>query len=166
MLEPEIEAALNNQFNREQTAAQEYLAMAAYFEQSNLKGFAKFMRKQSDEEAEHAMRLYDHIFNRGGTVGVGSIAKPACDFGSPRAVFQAAYEREKSNTSSIHDLYRLATERNDYATQTMLHWFIDEQVEEEQWCEEAMSLFEVIGDNRSALLMLDNRYAKYAAEGG
>ena len=70
---------------------------------------------------------------------------------------------EQKNTASIHELYRLATEHGDYPTQTMLHWFIDEQVEEEAWCEEALALFDTIGDNPSALLMLDNRYGKKAA---
>ncbi len=46
----------------------------------------------------------------------------------------------------------------------MLHWFIGEQVEEEQWCEEALALLEMVGDNRSALMMLDNRYGSRAEE--
>jgi ferritin len=50
MLKPEIEAALNSQLNYEQGAAQEYLAMAAYFAQMNLPGFAAFMRAQNAEE--------------------------------------------------------------------------------------------------------------------
>ena len=50
MLKPETEAALNSQLNMEQTAAHEYLAMAAYFEQQSLGGFAGFMRAQVAEE--------------------------------------------------------------------------------------------------------------------
>ena len=164
MLNPDIENALNRQLNHEQTAAQEYLAMAAYFEQRNLMGFAKFMSKQSQEEHEHAMRLFKHVFDRGGRARVGAIAEPAAEFESPRAVFEAAYGREQANTKSIHELYKLALDRQDYASQTMLHWFIDEQVEEERWCEEALALLETIGDNRSALLMLDKRYREKAEE--
>ena len=65
MLKPVIETALNKQINFEQAASQEYLAMVAYFEQLDLRGFAKFMRKQSEEEREHAMRTFAHIFDRG-----------------------------------------------------------------------------------------------------
>ena len=165
MVEPEMQDALNKQFNWEQTASQDYLAMAAWFEGLSLRGFAKFMRKQSDEEREHAMRFFKHINDRGGQVEVGSITKPRSDFGSPNDVFQAAYTREQSNTKSIHSLYGLAQERKDYPTQTMLHWFIDEQVEEEAWCEEALHLLEMVGDNKSALLMLDKRYGAQAQDG-
>jgi ferritin len=164
MLKSEIEAALNNQVNYEQSAAQEYLAMAAYFEHNSFKGFAKFMRKQCEEETEHAMRLFDHIYERGGRVKLGSIAEPTRDFGSAKAVFEAALAREQANTRNIHDLYKLALDANDYATQVMLHWFIDEQVEEEDWCEEALAHLAMIGDSSGALLMLDKRYGRKAEE--
>ncbi|MHC4949223.1 MAG: ferritin, partial [Planctomycetota bacterium] len=98
MLKPEIENALNTQLNWEQTAAQEYLAMAAWFEDNNLGGFARFMRKQVEEEMEHAMRLFDYIFARGGRVRVGAIVEPPGDYDSPLAVFEAARRRERSNT--------------------------------------------------------------------
>lgn len=162
MIKPEIEAALNAQFNQEQAAAQEYLAMTAFFDHLNMAGFASFMRTQADEEREHALKFFDHICTRGGRAKISAIPEPAFGFDSPKAVFEAAYEREKSNTAAIHALYKLASDHGDYATQTMLHWFIDEQVEEEQWCEEAVALMEMAGDNRSAMLMLDKKYALLA----
>ena len=166
MLKPPIESALNVQLNEEQTAAQEYLSMAAWFERHNLKGFASFMRAQYEEESQHALKIFDHIFQRSGQVQLKSISEPASKFESTKAVFEAAYDREKANTKSIHELYRLAGEHDDYATQVMLQWFITEQVEEEQWAEEAIGLLDVAGDNRSALLMLDARYgSKSQAEG-
>ena len=162
MLNPEMEAALNAQLNREQAAAQEYLAMAAYFEGESLSGFAKFMRAQVAEETEHAMRFYRYVYNRGGAITIGALGAPAGRFESTRSVFQAAMGREQSNTASIHALYRLAREVDDPATETMLHWFIQEQVEEEQWCTDALALLDMVGDNRSALLMLDKRYGEKA----
>jgi len=164
MLNPEMQAALNAQFNREQTAAQEYLAMAGYFERESLSGFAKFMRGQVAEETEHAMRFFDYLFDRGGEVTVGSLAAPTGSFESARSVFQAALLREQSNTTNINALYRLAREVDDPATETMLHWFIQEQVEEEQWGTEALTLLDMVGDNRSALLMLDKRYGEKAGK--
>ncbi len=164
MLKPDIEAGLNAQLNEEQTAAQEYLAMAAFFEQQSLKGFAGFMRRQAEEEVEHAMRVFDHIAARGGSVRIKAIAAPTGNFDSARDVFQAALEREQSNTRSIHDLYRLAGDAADPATQIMLHWFIEEQVEEESWASEALALLDMAADNRSAMLMLDKRYGAAAKQ--
>jgi ferritin len=166
MLKPEIEAALNKQLNYEQGAAQEYLAMAAYFAQKNLPGFASFMRAQSAEEAEHAMKLFDHINDRGGRVKLGAVPEPTIEFGSAKAVFEAALAREQANSRSIHELYKLARDHSDYPTQIMLQWFIEEQVEEEAWCEEALAHVGMIGDSQGALLMLDKRYGRRAATQG
>ena len=166
MLDSDMEAALNRQFNWEQTAAQEYLAMSAWFEDQSLRGFAGFMRKQCEEETEHAMRIHDYLCQRGGRVRPGAVAAPALDFDSPRMVFEAAQSRERANTKAIHELYHLAAEKRDMATQIMLHWFIAEQVEEEGWCDEALALLEMVGDNKSAMLMLDSRYGKEAREPG
>jgi len=166
MLKSEIEAALNQQINYEQSAAQEYLAMAAYFDDNNLPGFAKFMRKQNEEELEHAMKLFDHVCERGGRVKLGPVAEPAFDFASAKAVFDAALAMEQANTRAIHALYKLALDQGDYAAQTMLHWFIDEQVEEEAWCEEAVAHLDMIGDSRGSLLMLDKKYGKLAETHG
>jgi len=162
MLKPEIEAALNDQLNQEQSASHEYLAMAAYFDARNLNGFAAYMKKQSDEERTHALKIFNHICDRGGRPLLRALKAPKADFDSPRQVFEAAWNREKENTRSIHELFKLAMSLDDYATETMLQWFIAEQVEEEAWCEEAVDLLTMAGENPSALLMLDQKYGTKA----
>ncbi len=163
MLKSEIESAINKQLNQEQAAAQEYLAMAAWFEQHNLRGFARFMRRQSQEETAHAMRFFDHVHDRGGKAAVGAVPAPRPAYGSPKSVFEAALAREQANTRGIHDVYKLALEAGDYAAQTMLHWFISEQVEEERWATEAVAALDQAGDDPAALLMLDHEYGEKGA---
>jgi ferritin len=55
----------------------------------------------------------------------------------------------------IHRLYELAAKENDYATQVMLQWFIEEQVEEERTANDIMEQFKMIGDQPAALFILD-----------
>ena len=136
--------------------------MAAHFEGESLRGFASFMRKQHLEEQTHAMKIFDFLLDRGGRASPGAIAAPTTAFDSPRAVFAAAYEREKANTKSIHEVYQLAVELKDYAAESMLSWFVDEQVEEENWCQEVLALLDRAGDHPAAMLMLDDRYGKLA----
>ena len=40
-------------------------------------------------------------------------------------------QHEQYITARIHELYALSLEEKDYASQTLLQWFVDEQVEEE-----------------------------------
>jgi len=166
MLKPEMEAALNRQFRQEQAASHGYLGIAAHFEEQNLKGFSQFMRQQSDEERMHALRIFDHIAARGGKIEMGALPAVATEYPSTLDAFKSAYAREQENTKSIHEVYALAVQMQDYPSQTMLQWFINEQVEEEEWCEEAIALLELAGDDPGALLQLDAKYGSTGGVGG
>ncbi len=155
MLSKMMQDAINEQIKDELYSAYLYLSMAAYFEVESLPGFATWMRAQSQEEVEHAMKFFDFVNERGGRVELQAIEQPTVTFESPLAVFQATYEHEQKVTALIHDLYELALDESDYPAQVMLHWFIDEQVEEEDSVSEILDTLERIGDKDQGLMMLD-----------
>jgi ferritin len=157
MLQSTIQDALNKQIAMEMYASNLYLAMSAHFAAASLKGFAHWMRQQADEERGHALRIFDYIGERGGSVELAAIAQPPSEFGAPPEIFQAALEHERKVSASIHAIFSLAGQEADYATQSFLQWFINEQVEEEANATEMVDLLAMAGDNRAALLMLDNR---------
>ncbi len=157
MLDPKIEDALNNQINHEIASAYNYLAMAAFLERKNMTGMAHWMLLQRQEELEHAMRLYRYVLDRGGKVALAAVAKPQSDFASIHKVFDEAQKMEVENTTAINDVYAKAVELNDYATQSNLKWFLDEQVEEEKLMDEVLSLVELAGEDTSALLVLNRQ---------
>jgi ferritin len=157
MLDPKMQQAINKQINHEMAAAYNYLAMAAHFESQNLGGFASWMQEQRSEELVHAQKLIQYVLDRGGQVDLAAVAKPPTDYETPHAVFQHALKLEKLNTHTINELYELALELRDYATQSHLQWFIDEQVEEEKSMDDVISLLEIAKDNPSALLMLNEQ---------
>ncbi|MBI1373577.1 MAG: ferritin [Phycisphaera sp.] len=163
MLDPKIEAALNRQINHEMAAAYNYLAMSAWFEHGNLTGFASWMMSQRLEELTHAQKLLQYVLDRGGQIELDAVEKPKNDFADVHEVFALALEMEKENTETINDLYVMANELGDYATQSHLQWFLDEQVEEEKTFDEIKSLLEMAGDDRSALLYLNDKLGARAA---
>jgi ferritin len=164
MISKAMQDAINEQINKEQFSSYLYLAMAAYFEEKNLPGFAKWMHVQADEEHQHAMKLYDHLVDRGGRVTLKAIAAPEGDWASPQAAFEAVLAHEQKVTKSIHDLYEVALKEKDYPAQSMLHWFIDEQVEEEKNATEVLENLKRIEAHDSAVLMLDHRLGKRGGE--
>lgn len=155
MMDAKIERALNKQINMEYSASYIYLGMALYMDTEHLPGFASWMVSQSDEERTHARRLLRYMLDRNGDVGLESIPKPKVEYDSVKAVFEASLEQEKNNTQSINDLYSLASELNDYATQAHLQWFLDEQVEEEKSIIDILGRLELAGNDQTALLILD-----------
>ncbi len=163
-LDKQIETALNKQINHEMAAAYNYLAMAGWFELHNFDGFAAWMKIQRQEELEHAQRLYDYLMDRGGTLDLAAVNKPKAEFDTTLDVFRQALKQEQANTQSIHDLYKLALDVDDYPTQSFLKWFIDEQVEEEKIMNDAIGLVELAGDNASALLALNHQFGQRGPE--
>ena len=92
MLGKKMEKALNEQVNAEMYSSYLYLSMEAYFQSLSLKGFANWMRCQAQEEMFHAIKMYDHIIERGGKVTLTAIEGPATAWESPLAVFEDALE--------------------------------------------------------------------------
>ena len=164
MLGKAVEDAMNEQIKNEFFSAYQYLSMAAYCESVNLPGFARWMRAQSQEETEHAMKFYDFILDRNGRVILQGIEEPVVEFGSPLDVFERALEHEKKVTAMINDLYGLALRENDYASQTFLQWFVTEQVEEEKNAGDVVETLRMIGDGREALFLLDRELGQRPTE--
>lgn len=159
MISQAVQDAINNQIRDEFFASHLYLSMAAYFESIDLPGCASWMRKQSEEEREHALKFYDYLYDVGGRVVLQAIGEPTVEFDSPLAVFEKAYEHECKVTASIKNIYEVAGKEKDYATQVMLHWFLEEQVEEEKNASDVIALLKQVGDSGHAMVMVDRQLA-------
>ena len=53
----------------------------------------------------------------------------------------------------------LSMKEKDYASRTMLQYFVDEQVEEEDTAEKNVRMLEMAGDSGQGLLMIDRDLA-------
>ena len=164
MITQSVQNAINEQIKNELYSAYLYLSMSAHFEANNLPGFAKWMRIQSQEELEHALRLFDHLNERGGRVTLSAIPQPNSEWKSTLEVFNQVLEHEQNVTALIHRLYETALAEKDYASQVMLQWFIDEQVEEEKNANEIVEQLKLIDAHGTAVLMLDHRLGKRGGE--
>jgi ferritin len=163
MLSQAMQDAINEQIKNELYSAYLYLSMSAYCEANGMPGCAHWMRVQSQEEIDHAMKFFGFVNERGGRVVLHAIDQPPTEFDSPLAIFKDTLEHERKVTAMIHGLYQLALEEKDYPAQVMLHWFIDEQVEEESNATQILDTLEMIGDKGHALVMLDRELGKRGA---
>jgi len=163
MISEKIMNALNEQIKHEMQSAYLYFSMATYFETENWDGMASWMRVQADEQWAHAMRLYAHIMERDGKVKLSTLTEPQAEWASPLDAFKAAYKHEQFITGKIYELARLAREEVDFAMETMLQWFVNEQVEEEANASKIVQMLERVGDNMNGMLMVDRQLADRAA---
>ena len=155
-----VRDAMGEQIKHELYSAYLYLSMAGSFEVANLAGFAHWMRQQSREELEHAMKIFDFILDRGEHVELQAIEAPPYAFRSPLDTFEQALEHEKEITTRINDLYELSVRENDYPAQVFLSWFVTEQVEEEKSATDVVERLRMAGEDNAALLLLDSELGK------
>ncbi len=159
MLTTKMEQALIRQVNAEWYSAYLYLAMEAYFKSLNLSGFANWMRCQTQEEMFHGIKIYDHVFERGGRTKLSAIETPPEEWASPLAAFEAALEHEKKITAMINDLVDIAVSEKDHATNNFLQWYVAEQVEEEASVDEVIQNLKLTGEAPGGLFMIDKELA-------
>jgi len=164
VLSKKMEEAINKQINAELYSAYLYLSMAAYFESTNLPGFAKWMELQAEEEKQHAMKLYHYVIERGGRVILDAIQKPQSEWKSPLDVFEAVYAHEQHVTELIYNLMDMAKSEKDYASEVMLHWFVKEQVEEEANASSILEHIKMVKDSVNGILQYDKMLGKRGTE--
>jgi ferritin len=159
MIEKKMCDLMNEQIKNELESYYIYLSMVAYFHSGNLDGMAHWMRCQAHEEMIHAMKFFDHIIDRGGTVTLLNLTQIKTTWKSPLEAWQDTLEHEKFITAKIHDLVKLSRKENDIASDTLLNWFSKEQIEEESNAEKVLRQMEMIGDSKQGIYLLDRDLA-------
>ncbi len=163
MISPKMAAALNDQIKHEQFSSHLYLAMAAWSESKNLKGFGHWLRIQADEERSHATKIMDYLLDVGATVTVQAIDQPTSEFKSILKLFTEVVNHEKKISELINKLYAQAVEEKDYRTQIFLQWFVSEQIEEEVNVNEISQKLNEIGEKSSGIYWIDKELKKREA---
>lgn len=160
MISEKLEKAINEQINAEFYSEYLYLAMSAYLEKQNLKGFANWMNVQAKEEHSHGMGFFKYLHERGGKVVLQKIDAPKTDWNSIVDVFENVLAHEKYVTSKINALIDIAEEQKDRAAISFLDWYLKEQVEEESNAESLLQTLKQICDAPQCLYMMDKELAQ------
>ncbi len=155
MLNQKVEAALNAQINAEMWSAYLYLSMAAWCHNNGQSGMGHWFEVQFKEEQDHAQILFNYIVQRGGKVTLSPIDAVPTEWENVLDIFESTLKHENKVTGLINNLFALSLQENDFATQSMLKWFIDEQVEEEDNAQTIIDNLKMIKDNGYGLYMID-----------
>jgi ferritin len=153
---------LHRQINQELTAAQEYLALSLWCDAQNFAGFTSFFAKQAGEERGHAAKMMKHLLDRNVSPELAAIPAPRQTFKSLLDVALRAQAMEQGNTQGIHAVYEAAIAAKDLPVQILMHWFINEQVEEEAWAQEMVDRVQA-STCAGSLSDLDRHIERYLA---
>jgi ferritin len=164
MISKKMQDALNRQINEEMYSSYLYLAMSALCEHEGFKGTAQWLRVQAREEYGHAMRIFEYVLERGGQVVLAAIQKPDVMFKSLLDIFERTLKHEQHITACIHKLADQAVAEKDHATQNLLAWFVNEQIEEEANAGDIVTRLKMAGTAGAGLLFVDSELGRRKAD--
>jgi ferritin len=160
MISKKTAKAINTQLNREFYSAFLYLAMANDAMDKVFKGAASWFNIQFKEEQEHALKFVHYLQEQGAKAEIGAMDKPKGEWADLLAMFKDAQAHEKKVTAWLNEIMALAVEEKDYATQSLLKWYIDEQVEEEANVADVLWMLDMSAGSKGALFMADKQLGK------
>ena len=120
---------------------------------------ANWFAIQFKEEQDHAQIFINYLQSRGGRVLLRAIDAVDTEWASPLAAFEHTLQHEEKVTSLINNLMAIAVEEKDFASQSRLQWFIDEQVEEEENATDIIQKLRMLNGNGYGMYQLDQELA-------
>jgi ferritin len=134
--------------------------MSAYADRAGFKGIANWLFVQAREETAHANRMCQYILERGASPSFADIKAPQLSLASITEVFEMTLSHEQHVSELINRTAALALGENDHAAYAFIHWYVNEQVEEEANAGEILAQARAIGNNTALFYQLDAKLAK------
>jgi ferritin len=109
------------------------------------------------------MKMVNYLRDTGSELRLGEVAAPKTEFPDHVEPIRIALEQERKVTVSISSIYEIARDTNDYASESFMQWFVDEQVEEESTMDALLQVAERV---REYPMMLEEFLARDGGELG
>ena len=122
--------ALQDQIRNEFTAAQQYVALAVWFDGEDLPQLAKHFYRQSLEERNHAMMIVQYLLDNDIQPTVPGVGEVRNDFKEAAELIDLALSQERRVTDEVIALAKAARDDDDYKGEQFMQWFLKEQFEE------------------------------------
>lgn len=140
MISKNLEKLLGEQVGHELSASHHYLAIAAYFADQGLEGWANFFFRQSDEERGHALKIIKFLLEVGVSPTMPAIGAATPKFKSALDAVSAALKSEQRVSTQFNEMAKTAMADGCYTSFQFVQWFIEEQVEEEASMQQLVDL--------------------------
>ena len=157
-LHNKVTELLQAQIAMEAHASATYLAMSSWCDDRGYKGSAAFFLNHADEERGHMLRIFNFLNENGVRAFSPEVTNIQQEYKSLKDVFEKTLEHEIAVTDSINNIVKVARQENDFASESFLQWFVNEQLEEERLVHDILDMFEFVSDEKPfAIKLLDER---------
>ena len=148
---------LQEQVRNELTAAQQYLAVAVWFDKGDFPRLGRHFYRQSLEERNHAMMIVQFLMDNDVSVVIPGVDEVRNDFSDPAEVVGLALQQERDVADEVNALVKAAREESDFTGEQFMQWFLGEQVEE---IAQMSTLLNIIKRSKGNLFDVENFLAR------
>lgn len=153
-LQDSVLEMLNKQMAVEARSSAIYLSMSAWCYAQGLRGTGEFFRKQSHEEREHMMKIFNYIVEAGALAISPEVTNVDRTFDDLRSILVMALEQEIEITENFNRMTEHSHKVRDYQTARFLQWYLDEQREEEWQARRCIEIYDLM-NSKDALYDID-----------
>ena len=159
-MEAALVETLHQHLTLERQASATYFAMAIWFAERELRGFAHFFKGESRDEQYHAATFADYLIARGQGVVLEGLVAPRQNWSSPEEIMAASFQIEADVTTSLQQIYVMAERSGDLRSTTFLDPHISGQLDSENQFAHLLGRVRLAQNQPAALLILDAELAE------
>lgn len=156
-LQESVQDMLNKQMEMEAHSSAVYLGMSSWCHEQGLIKSGEYFKKQSHEEREHMLRIYDYMIDMGGRAISPTVNDVQNDFTDLKSLLELYLEMEIKITESFNKMTGACMKVNDFQTVKFFDWFLNEQIEEEDNARRTLEIYELIGTELDGLFKIDHQ---------
>jgi len=146
---------LQEHLTMERQASAAYWALAIWFAERELRGFAQFCKQEASSEQHHAGLFADYLIARGQTVSLETLEGPRQSWSGIEEIFCGIFQMESEVTTSLQQLYALAERSGDVRTTVFLDPLVQSQIDAENQTAHLLGRIRFAQSDRAALLVID-----------
>lgn len=147
---------LREHLTLERKASASYWALAIWFAERELRGFARYLKQEADAEQHHAGLVADYLIARGQTVPLEDLPAPRQHWSSAEEIFAAVFHMEADVTASLQQLYGMAERAGDVRSTVFLDPIVQTQIEAEHEAAHLLGRVRFSQNHPAAMLVIDN----------
>lgn len=161
-LQESVQDMLNKQIEMEAHSSAVYLGMSSWCHEQGLIKTGAYFKKQSNEEREHMLRIYDYMIDMGARAISPTVVDVQNDFSDLKSLLELYLEMEIKITESFNKMTGACIKSNDFQTVKFFDWFLNEQIEEEDNARRTLEIYELIGTELDGLFKIDHQIGELA----
>ena len=155
MVSESIKTLLNERIYQEELSSRLYTAMSVWLDNFGYKGAAKWLKKQANDELDHAQWSRDYLMSFDILPETRPLEAVETAYSNLQTILLKVYEHELLVTKQCNDLAKRAMTEGDFLCFSLAQKYLDEQREELEVSNDVVTLLKVYGETPVGLGHID-----------